>query len=164
MRHQALTLLVLGTILHAGPVASQISVGIHGDWGSDTDFGVGARAILSLKRLVPHLETVGSFDYFFPGDNFGADVTYWELNLNLVYRFEIKDSPVKPYAGAGLNFTYLNASVDVLGTTASGDDTRGGLNLVGGLLFHIGRAKPFVEGRVEAGGGEQFVVSAGVRF
>ncbi|NNG15603.1 MAG: hypothetical protein HKM89_03910 [Gemmatimonadales bacterium] len=164
MRHQALALLVLGTSLNAGPVAGQVSAGVHGDWGSDMDFGVGARAVLGLERLVPNLETVGSFDYFFPGDDFGADVTYWELNLNLVYRFEIKDSPVKPYAGAGLNFAYLNASVDVLGTTASGDETRGGLNLLGGLLFDIGRAKPFVEGRVEAGGGDQFVVSAGVRF
>jgi opacity protein-like surface antigen len=161
---KTLALLVLGTSMNAGAAAGQITAGVHADWGSDTDFGVGARAVLSLDGLVPNLETVGSFDYFFPGDDVGADVTYWEVNANVVYRFNTKGSPIKPYAGAGLNFAYLKASADVLDIEVSGDESRGGFNLLGGLLFDIGRVKPFVEGRVESGGGEQFVVSAGVRF
>jgi len=161
---RTLVFLAAGVGLSAGAATGQVSAGIQGSWGAETDFGVGVRIIVDLGGLVGGLETSGSFDYFFPGDDFGADLTYWEANANLVYRIDSAGEILKPYLGAGFNLARFEASVDVLGAEISGAETKGGLNLVGGLMFDLGAAKPFTEGKVVAGGGDQFVVSAGVRF
>ena len=86
------------------------------------------------------------------------------MNANLTYRIGSAAELLMPYLGVGFNLARFEASADVLGVEASGDETKGGVNLLGGLMFDLGVAKPFVEGKVEAGGGEQFVASAGVRF
>lgn len=161
---RSLALLAAGLGLSAGVATGQVSAGVQGNWGTETDFGVGGRIIVDLGDLVAGLETFGSFDYFFPSDEFGADLTYWEANANLVYRIGSARELLTPYLGVGFNLAQFEASVDVLGAEASGDETKSGMNLLGGLMFHLGTAKPFVEGKVEAGGGEQFVVSAGVRL
>ena len=161
---RTLALVAASVVLSAGTAIGQVSAGVQGNWGSETDFGVGARIIVDLRSLVGGLETLGSFDYFFPSDDFGADLTYWEANANLVYRIDSAGKTLKPYLGAGFNFVRFEASVDVLGEEISSSETKGGLNLLGGLMFDLGTAKPFVEAKVETGGGEQLVVSAGVRF
>ncbi len=161
---RVLALIILGTGINAVATAGQISAGVQGNWGSDADIGAGVRAIVGLGGIVKGFETFGSFDYFFPSDESGANITYWEANANLVYRVNAAGESTTPYLGAGLNFTYTKASTSILGSDVSGDETRGGINLLGGIVFDLGRLKPFLEGRFELGGGEQFVATVGLRL
>ncbi len=159
-----LALLVLTLGLNTGTAGGQIAVGVQTQWGNEADFGIGTRVIVDLKKLVKGFEMVGSVDYFFPGEAFGADMTQWEVNANLIYRTNTRGHLLTPYAGAGLNVARFKASLDVLGVTVSGYETRGGLNLLGGVLVNLGDVRPFVEGRAVAGGAKQFVASVGVRW
>jgi hypothetical protein len=140
------------------------SFGVQVDWGSDTDFGIGARVVFGLQSLFPKapLDAHVGFDYFFPSSPAGFDVTYWEINGNVGYRIPNVRGNLAPYVGGGLNIAHASASSG--GISAS--DTRAGLNLLAGTTF--GRAaskmKPFVEARVILSGGEQFVLTGGVRF
>src|SRR5881628_1938797 len=70
------------------------------DWGSDTDVGIGARVVFPLK-FAPRtpLDGIVSFDYYFPSAPAGTDVTFWELNGNVAYRFRVPRSSLGPYAG-----------------------------------------------------------------
>lgn len=155
-------LLLLGVVSSGECAARQVSVGTQANWGSDADFGVGGRAVFDLGRLVRGLETHAAFDWFFPGPDLGVDVTYWEANANVVYRFG-GDAPVTGYAGTGLNLARFAASTKALGTEVAGKETKGGLNALGGLQLQLRGLRPFLEGRFELGGGEQFVVAIGLR-
>lgn len=136
------------------------NLGAQLSWGDDADLGLGVRYENRLDRLAPSvpLRVIGSFDWFFPGN----DVTYWELNANVAYQFTLQNSRIGPYAGGGLNIA--RASVDVAGV-GSASDTEVGLNLLGGIRFpSTGRLTPYVEIRLELGGGEQFVLTGGLLF
>ena len=92
-----------------------VSVGVQGDWGNkDVHFGVGGRVIVGLDRIVKGLEEVGSFDWYFPsnGDVEGVDVQYFEVNGNGVYKFDLENSSVQPYLGAGVNVAHAKGGVD----------------------------------------------------
>ena len=131
----------------------QLSYGFGlSDEDGDAALGIGGRVVLDLGEQKPGLEAIGSFDYFFPSEE-GVDLSYWEINANLVYNLSPMGN-VRPYAGAGLDLAH--ASVE-------GFDGRtdAGLNLVGGLKLS---RNVFVETRIELGGGEQVVLSAGYRF
>ena len=166
MRKSVFVLAVLGLV---GTVASraeaQFRFGANVDYGTDTDFGIGARGLFGLGKTNLPIEGLVTFDYFFPGNS----VHYWELSGNAIYKFEIKDSSIKPYAGAGLLISHTsvdyNGICGGLGVDCSASSTNAGLNLIGGLRFKGGEHfAPFVEGRLEAHSGSQFVLSAGVFF
>jgi len=161
---RVLLLVVLGTGTNAVASAGQISPGVQGNWGSDSDVGIGARAIFGLGGIVKGFETFGSFDYFFPSDDSGANITYWEANANLVYQVNAGGHSTTPYVGAGLNIAYTKVSTNALGGEVSGNETHGGINLLGGIIFEVGRLNPFLEARFELGGGEQFVATVGLRL
>jgi opacity protein-like surface antigen len=134
-------------------------------WGDDSDVGIGVRYENNLTALGPgvrNLRVIGSFDWFFPGDVGGADVTYWEINANLAWAFRIPGSRIAPYAGGGLNIARVDVDAAGIG---GGSNTDVGLNLLGGLSFpSMGKLTPYVEMRVELSGGEQFVLTAGLLF
>jgi len=126
----------------------------------DVDFGVGAHLDYPLSRLLNNAPVFAqlSADFFFPGN----DLTYIELNWNALYKFRITNSPIAPYAGAGLNFAYANVGGGCTGDCSNSDL---GLNLVGGLQFpNAGRLLPFVQVRGELNGGELVVITGGVHF
>jgi opacity protein-like surface antigen len=152
--------------LSAADLQGQIRFGAQASYGDDFDLGIGVRLTSSLQSVFPRtpLAFHGSFDYFFPDDEgTGADISYWEINPNLVYMIPVRaSSSIAPYAGGGLNIAHL--SVDVPGF-GSGDQTELGLNLLGGVQFGgSSRLRPFAEVRVELSGGEQFVLTGGVLF
>ncbi len=153
-----LTLLVL----NPGALSAQIGIGGQLSWADDADLGIGARAAFSLPTKAAPLEIIATFDYFFPDDAAGLDVTYWELNGNVVYLFDVPAPKVTPYAGAGLNLAHGSVDAGTPGTSVS--DTELGLNFLGGARFDLGSVTPFGELRVELDGGEQFLISAGVLF
>jgi hypothetical protein len=133
-----------------------LSGGLQVSYGEDSDLGIGVRGIYDLETLMYGMEAIGSFDYFFWSEEGVDDLSYWEINLNAIYKIELEGSSVMPYTGAGLN--YAHASV------GEASESEVGINLLGGATFGTGSIKPFVEAKIELNGGEQFVVSAGVRF
>ena len=147
----------------AANVYGQVGLGAQLSWADDTQFGVGARAVVDLARVTNGLEAIGSFDYFFPDQPLGADINYWEINANLAYVFQGVPG-LAPYLGGGLNFAHASVSVDALGIPIGASNTELGLNLLGGARLNLGPVTPFGELRIELGGGEQFVIAGGVLF
>lgn len=151
------------------PVAAQGRFGPQVSFGDDSDFGVGIRGEAPLSVLVSTergspastMFLIGSFDWFFPDDDEGVDVRYFEINANVGYPLEAEG--FDPYVGAGLNIANSGVSFD---DPALDDrsDTEIGVNLLGGLKFPFGDMSAFTEIRLELSGGEQFVISAGVLF
>lgn len=131
-----------------------VSIGGTLSIADDVDVGLGARALWNLHRLAPNLELATTFDYFFPG----GGLSYFEINGNVVYNFRFRRSALVPYAGLGLNIAH--ASTEFLGFEVS--DTDVGVNFLGGVKYPLSRFLIFGELRVEAGGGEQFVIAGGV--
>ncbi len=163
-------LVVLGGLALLGSTAAdlraQTRFGVQASFGSDdVNFGIGGRATFNLRSLIktPGFEGIASFDYFFPDEPAGVDGTYWEINGNLGYTIPNVKGNVAPYVGGGLNIAHASVTVTGFG---SGSDTEVGLNLLGGVKFksRTSRLAPFVEARVELGGGEIFVLTGGVVF
>lgn len=130
--------------------------GVQLNYGNDSEFGFGGRIRHSLQGMFPAapLSGIASVDIFFPGNS----ITWLDVNYNVVYNFRPASAPrVTPYAGAGLNFVYVDFS--------AGSDTRLGINFVGGMEFRSSaRVTPFVELRATIEGGEQLVLTGGIKF
>ena len=151
------------------PLASQgISFGAAASYGEETDFGVGPRVSLAIPAGDLGLSLVGSFNYFFPSDPeaeaLGADLSYWELNGNLVLDIPMGEGSVAPYLGAGVNYGEASGSVSGGGISISASDSEAGANLLAGLRFGSAGPSPFLEGRYSTVFDGQIVVAVGVQF
>ncbi len=155
MRRMLLAALVL--ILSPGVLQAQVNVGGQLSLAEKTDFGIGARTTIDLSVPSFPLEAIASFDYFFPDDKAGNDVTYWELNGSVAHGFPVSSRVVKPYVGAGLSLAHTSSVL-------KGSNNDLALNILGGAKFTMGNLNPFGELRIELGGLEQFVLTGGVMF
>lgn len=152
---------ILATLIVPRSAAAQARFGAQLDFGDDQDLGIGGRVILDLEEL-RDVQFVGSFDWFFPDEPAGVDITYWEINGNLVYAIDAPDLPsISPYIGGGLNIVHRNRE---FASGADSSDTDAGLNLLGGAIFDTRSITPFVELRLEVEGGDQFVITGGILF
>ena len=127
--------------------------GLQASVGENVDIGLGVRyenRMLGMFPDYPDLRFALSFDYFFP-DNFD----YWEVNANVFNLFSSVNARVVPYLGGGLNVARFS--------TPGGRNTDVGINLLGGIRLP-GRYRPFLEARIELGGGDRLVVSGGWLF
>ena len=162
--------------------ARDLTFGPRASVSDEADFGVGADVRWTFLRDDPRLALTASFDWFFPEDGdddveeaieeleellggvelpfpeglFDTDTEYWEANLNLTWDFTT-GRPVVPYAGVGLN--YAHARVTAFGFEE--DEGEVGANVLAGVRI---RERFYVEAKREAGGGEMFVLTVGVRF
>jgi hypothetical protein len=143
-----------------GVLQGQVNIGAQASWGDNADFGFGGRLTARSPWVDQAIELSGAFDLFFPSASAGEDLSYWEVNLNLVYNIAVKSEVLLPYAGGGLNVAHASTTVASQNTSA----TEVGANLVGGLKFVVGSVTPFGEVRYELGGGEQFVLTGGLLF
>ena len=146
---------------------AQVDIGAQGSWGDESHFGVGARLTIGIPTAAVPIAVIGSFDWFFPSQPTGIDLTYWEANGNVVFLFPIRDPRFKPYGGLGLNVARSEAKVDPavgLPVTQSSEETNLGLNLLMGALLDVGKLKPYGEARFQIEGGKQLVLTAGVNF
>jgi opacity protein-like surface antigen len=152
----------------AAAPAPRMTFGPELSLGSDTDLGLGARLVFGLRSLFRRTPIDGQvgFLYFFPGGAAGANLTYWEINGNVAYRIPGVKGTLAPYVGGGLSIAHLSAEVTVPGfPSTKASDTKVGLNLLGGTTFKVkGTMIPFAEARGTVGGGEQLVISGGLRF
>ena len=164
-----LGVMAFAAVAAAVPVAAQAQLpfrlGGQLSWGDDADLGIGVRYENPLSMFGPtvrNLRVIGSFDYFFPGDRGGFDVTYFEVNANVAWAFSLPRTRISPYAGGGLNIA--RADVDAAGI-GGGSNTEVGFNLLAGTrLPNLGKMTPYVEMRIELSGGEQFVITGGLLF
>lgn len=146
--------------------AQAVRVGGQVSLADDADFGLGGRLGFELPSVAAGLWAVGTFDYFFPGDDLfgsGGDVDYWEVNGNFLYDIAIPDAQVTPYFGAGLNIAHASRPVPAMPDDRD-SDTKLGLNLIAGLNFDVTGFTPFVEVKIEIDGGEQFIAAGGITF
>jgi hypothetical protein len=184
MRSLAIAAMAAAGLIGAGrdARAADVQFGPRFHVSDDADLGVGADVRWAFLADDPRLALTVSFDYFFPEDgdedleealeeleNFlpggfelpfdltpDTDVEYWEANLNLTWDFTTGRAVI-PYAGVGAN--YARAKVSALGFDTDESDV--GANVLAGIRI---RQRFYVEAKQEAGGGELFVVTVGVRF
>lgn len=143
------------TAVGAQGLEGQVRFGGQLNIADDTDVGLGPRVALDLEDTGAPLQFLGTWDIYFP-DNDAVD--YWELNGNVVYRFQLEETDaVVPYGGAGLNIARIEVD-----TPGDGDDTDLGVNFLGGVEFPLVSVTPFVEIRATAEGGEQFYITGGL--
>jgi outer membrane protein W len=140
----------------AAPAASKpMAFGVQASYASDdVNFGVGLRYQNTLNKLAGNLplRLAASAEWFFPD---GGDI--YDINANVLYAFNLQGSPLRPYAGAGLNFTMVSPD--------NGDsDNEIGANIVGGVGFTTGKLKPFVEARYTTSYDGRFIISGGLLF
>lgn len=152
---------------------AQFTFGPQAAFHDDADFGVGAWFSVPMASIHEQVSILANFLYFFPdgGVDLGAgnsvDVSYWELNGGLKYDFPMSGSIV-PFVMAGLNVGKY--SVDYDGPLddfidVGYGDTEIGLNVGGGLTTTLGDSLTgLLGGRIELGGGEGFVIEAGLGF
>lgn len=137
-------------LLQPPAASAQVYGGVQGNWGSETDFGVGGRVLGNIEDA--NLELVGEFNLYFPD----GDRDFWEANGNVFYHFHLAESPrVLPYLGGGLN---------VSRSSNGADNTEAGLNLGGGIRFPLESVSPFVEGRAVISDHDQAVLTIGLIF
>jgi opacity protein-like surface antigen len=151
----------------AAAPAPRMTFGPELSLGTDTDLGLGARLVFGLRSLFRRTPIDGQvgFLYFFPGGPAGTSLSYWEINGNVAYRIPNMRGTFAPYVGGGLSLAHASAEATVGGVTDKASDTRAGLNLLAGTTFRVkGTMIPFAEARGTVGGGEQLVISGGLRF
>ena len=146
---------------------AQLGFGVQGSFASDdVGMGVGGFLTFGLGSLTTNtgISAKVGFDYFFPDH----DLKYWEINGDALYSIGNMQGSIRPYVGAGV--TYGNASAggaagdacSAANVDCSSSDI--GLNLLGGINIGSSKLAPFVQAKFEAGGGELFIISGGIKF
>jgi hypothetical protein len=182
MRGLLVTMAALWIAAAAPATAADVQFGPRLHVSDDADLGVGADVRWNFLADDPRLALSASFDWFFPDDGDeelddalagfegllpddvelpfdlspDTEIEYWEANLNLTWDFTT-ERVVIPYAGIGVN--YGRSRVSVLGFDSDESDV--GANVLAGIRIH---RRFYVEAKQEAGGGELFVLTVGVRF
>ncbi len=129
-------------------------MGVADDGSDKMGFGLHARADYALEKF----DLSGGLTYYFPSVPSGMDLTAFQLNFDGHYGF-LKQEAMTVYGLAGLNYSYLKASVDFMGATISSDDSKIGFDLGAGVKFN----KFFVEAKYDSGF-EQMALTAGIMF
>lgn len=140
--------------------AQSIQFGAAGAYANDFELGIEGRVALPIEAGFGNLKAIGNFGYFLPPDPF----SYWEINGNVAYMIQAQS--ISPYVGAGLNYANVESEFTnpLTGATTSASASEIGLNVLGGIEFDAGALNPFIEGKYELGGGEQFVIKGGLLF
>lgn len=150
---------------------AQFTFGPQAAFHDDADLGVGAWFSVPMPSIHEQISILANFLYFFPGDGGGfgvadIDLKYWELNGGLKYDFPTSGS-ITPFVMAGLQYAKYSLDYDGPGeefVDAYGDGDIG-LNVGGGLTTNLGDSLTgMLGGRLELGGGEGFVLEAGLGF
>jgi len=153
MRKLLCIVALVGMMSAPAAVQAQVEVGPVLAFHDDLDFGVGGFVAIPVPSLNPNLAIVPNFIYYFP-EFFDA----FEINGDVIYNFPVSaDSPVVPWAMAGLNILRLSSG--------SLSNTEIGLNLGGGVNFVTSSSlSPFAGAKFEIQDGSGFVIFGGIGF
>ncbi len=137
MEKKILFLIAVAVMIFAGLEASaQMKLGgnlvmgtklsIDDDGSEAVAFGIGVKGLYEINEL---FSIAPGFTYFFPSSPDGLDLTEYVLDADVHCNF-VKEETLKVYAIGGLNYSYVDASIDFgeFGTF-SGSDSKVGLNL-----------------------------------
>lgn len=126
------------------------------------NLGIGVNAEFPI---IENLTISPSFIYYFPKEEFGVKLNWFEVNANANYYFVTNDN-LGFYGLAGLNYSSIKVSYDdSFFGSGSASDGRIGLNLGAGANFELGGSiVPFAEVKYVIIDGGQLVIGAGVRF
>lgn len=153
MKRSLFALALVGMLGLPASAFAQVQAGPILAYHTDAEaVGIGAFVGIPLAA-VEGLAIVPDFTWFFPD---GYD--YFEINGDVVYNFTVgPDSPVMPFAFAGLNIARF--SYDTFGSS-----TDVGLNLGGGINFQAGSLQPFAGAKFEIQDATGFVLFGGLGF
>jgi outer membrane immunogenic protein len=157
--------LVLGLFFTIQFAYSQEETRIGGFLAYGTEIenlGIGVNAEFPI---IENLTISPSIIYYFPKDEHGFKVNWFEVNANANYYFVTNDN-LGFYGLAGLNYSSVKVSFDdPFFGSGSASDGRIGLNLGAGANFELGgNIVPFAEVKYVIIDGGQLVIGAGVRF
>lgn len=149
--------------------AQEARVGAHVSFASEMDFGLGPRVVVPVPADDLQLHVAGSVDYFFPSSLAdGVDQSFWEIRATLLLDIPVEAESVAPYAGVGIHYYNLGASVDIRPLDLSVAASTGGfgVDLVAGARFGSGSTgpTPFIELRYDGNEVGQIILSGGVLF
>jgi len=124
--------------LPAAALAAKSSTGFNA-WGPRVGFSNGPDQFLvggqlDFEEMAPKIAFVPNVDF-----GFGDNVTTIDLNADLHYMFTLRNSPWRPYVGAGVGITFSNFD-DNLG---GGSSTDVGGALIGGATVPTKRGGRF---------------------
>jgi opacity protein-like surface antigen len=143
---------ILATIAIGGREASAQnanSIGVNVGYNLEAEeLFAGGQARFALPAfpvmINPSLET-----YFI------EDVTWLQIDLNVLYPFGTNNTTFTPYAGAGLGVNYVKPeNLD--------SRTDAGLNFIAGANFGFGRLQPFAEARINLDDGTNVGLRGGL--
>lgn len=159
---KVLLLLFCGLVAQWASAQEDTRVGGLLAYGTEAEtLGIGANAEFPIAT---NLTISPSLIYFFPREEFGVDINWFEVNGNANYYF-IDDDTIGVYGLAGLNYTNVKVSGDTGFGEASVSDGRLGLNLGAGANFLVGGAIiPFAELKYVIIDQGQLVIMGGVKF
>jgi opacity protein-like surface antigen len=158
MKQKALYLVLAFGLLSAQQAAAQSNIGLHAIGASaafvspenlDGAFGFGVFA--DLGKIAPKIGLEPTLEYWSKTDSqFGVDNTLRDVSVGArgKYYFDVANPKVRPFAGAGLGLHFLHAesTVNIPGfgnVSASGDDTKLGLDLGGGITTPLNPMNDF---------------------
>jgi opacity protein-like surface antigen len=164
-------------LVHLAPAQAeaQVNFGPYVAWGDNADLGIGGRVDVGLGNAFgvdsgpfQNLFLNSGVTYFFIDCDEGGfdeiDCSWIEINGNLAVPFTLGGSSLQPYAGTGIHIARVSFDYSDNPLVDDVDDTEVGLNILGGVFFPISDLRGFGELKFELGGGEQFVLSAGILF
>ncbi len=164
----ALALALLIARAPAHEVHAQATVGPVLAYHNDFDFGLGGFVAVPIPDFAEGLSLVADLGIFFPGDGAGVDVSYFEVNGGVIYRFAVDSDVVSPFALGGLNIARLSVDDEGAGPgpgPGRSSHTDLGLNLGGGVTFlNAGAVRPSVGMKIELSGGDGFVLFGALGF
>lgn len=161
MNRYAIFLALLLMIPASAP--AEIDFGGQLVYGDDADLAIGGRVEIDTPELLEESRLALDFNWFFPDDPPGADLTFWEANLNWLHQVgpDGGDTAASYYLGGGLNFAYSSVDFD------DGDDDSEkdlGVNLLGGIQLPLGPLTGIGELRITIAGSEQYTIGVGLLF
>jgi hypothetical protein len=121
------------------------TVGIVSPENLSTTFGLGAFA--DWGTIAPRIGLDSRIDYWSQSSNtfgYGSSIRDVTLGARAKYYFEVSHSKLHPFAGGGLAIHFLHSEVTIPtspgfpGMTASGSDTKIGVDLGGGFASAVG--------------------------
>jgi len=145
---------------------TETSIGGLIAYGTEVEsIGIGANAEFPI---IENLTVSPSFIYYFPKDEVGVKINWFEINANANYYFVNQDN-LGVYGLAGLNYSSINVKLTgaaaAFGQNLSASDGSLGINLGGGANFELnGGLTLFSELRYVVIDRGQLVLAAGVRF
>lgn len=143
------------------PADAQVRFGAQGNYSTELDLGIGARAEVDVGALtgdtggfLSRIMGIGSFDYYFPDEDFDA----WEVNVGAAVPFDL-GTDLSPYAGAAFTYTDLSSDFDEAGEFSTSET---GISVLGGLRFTMAGMAAYGEARAVLSDADHVVATIGV--